>query len=64
MKRIISVLTVMAMMAAVAAPSFAARTAACDGLTHSFDGGAGGVSNAGNANENSKLEQEINFFKC
>ena len=46
-----------------AAPAFAARTASCEGLTRSFDGGAGGVSNSAAANENAKV-REGGFFGC
>ena len=67
MRRIFSVLAVAALMAAMmvvlAAPSFATRTASCEGLTRSFDGGTGGVSNSAAANENAKV-REGGFFGC
>ena len=67
MRRILVVsvvaLVTAAMLIVMAAPSFAARTAACEGLTCSFDGGAGGVSNSAATNENAKV-REGGFFGC
>jgi hypothetical protein len=73
MKRILLVLTVALMMAAMmvvmAAPSFAAPNpaslAACGGIVGSSDEGSGGVNNSAHANENAVFSgsREGPFFQ-